>query len=335
MPFSKIYFSETIDTQAAPVFALPSYLKWHHETTPGVSRWGYLQAVSSDGRTLTLPFIEKRKLIFRYWQFPTATWGVSVSIEDEQIFLDAVVDFAHQEGIDFIIQPTNNALFRAVPKGAKNCAFGSYRVDLTQSEEALWAALHSKHRNAIRFAQRENSEIRRGTSELTAAVSLIQRTHLRAGMGCPDQQVFSKLLSSVGANVEVFTAWKGSECQGAAIIPYSHEAAYYLYGGSADKPVQGAMNLLHWEALRFFKGRGVLVYDFVGARINPRSGSKQETLQRFKSRFGGPLVEGYLWKFPINPIKYEAYKFSLRLNALLKRSAFKGDIIDQEQSFGP
>ena len=51
------------------------------------------------------------------------------------------------------------------------------------------------------------------------------------------------------------------------------------------------MNLLHWHAIRLFRALGVKQYDFVGARINPSKGSKQEGLVIFKERFGGRRYE--------------------------------------------
>ena len=68
-----------------------------------------------------------------------------------------------------------------------------------------------------------------------------------------------------------------------------------------------AANEYGQTAMKLMKERGVKYYDFVGARINPDEGSKYEGIQRFKSRFGGELKKGYLWKMPLNKFKYKLF----------------------------
>ena len=95
--------------------------------------------------------------------------------------------------------------------------------------------------------------------------------------------------------------------------------------------VFNAMNLLHWSAMKLMKERGVKYYDFVGARINPDEGSKYEGIQRFKSRFGGELKKGYLWKMPLNKFKYKLFCW---LVAAKQGRNYCGDVIDQERKRG-
>ncbi len=83
------------------------------------------------------------------------------------------------------------------------------------------------------------------------------------------------------------------------------------------------MHLLHWEAMRKFRAIGVKRFDFQGVRINPEKGSKQEGIMHYKQGFGGTLVQGYLWKFPLRPVKSIAYSIGVRL-------FLGGDIIDKE-----
>ena len=79
-----------------------------------------------------------------------------------------------------------------------------------------------------------------------------------------------------------------------------------------------------------FKKMGVREYDFMGARLNVEKGSKLEGIQRFKSRFGGELKKGYLWKYEINPIKTKTIYFLQKVIFKLKGQDYKGDAIDQE-----
>jgi len=83
------------------------------------------------------------------------------------------------------------------------------------------------------------------------------------------------------------------------------------------------MNLLHWEAIRRFRTLRVKRYDFVGTRIKPEKGSKQEGIKVFKARFGGRLVQGYMWKYTFS----SGEKPYLSLAAQVRNG---GDIVDQE-----
>jgi len=83
------------------------------------------------------------------------------------------------------------------------------------------------------------------------------------------------------------------------------------------------MNLLHWEALRYFRAMGVQYFDFQGVRIRPAKGSKQEGILTYKQGFGGTLVEGYLWKYPLRRLTATAYSLAVRL-------MIGGDVVDQE-----
>jgi lipid II:glycine glycyltransferase (peptidoglycan interpeptide bridge formation enzyme) len=65
-------------------------------------------------------------------------------------------------------------------------------------------------------------------------------------------------------------------------------------------------------------------FDFVGCRINPEKGSKQEGIMLFKKYFGGRLSQGYIWKYTIRPLKSAAYSLAVRLLR-------GGDIVDRER----
>jgi hypothetical protein len=65
-------------------------------------------------------------------------------------------------------------------------------------------------------------------------------------------------------------------------------------------------------------------YDFVGARINPEKGSKQESINALKKRFGANLKQGYIWKYSIKPFKYKLYCIAAQWRS-------GGDIVDAER----
>ena len=83
------------------------------------------------------------------------------------------------------------------------------------------------------------------------------------------------------------------------------------------------MHLLHSEVMRWFRGQAVKRYDFVGTRVGPPGGFEQEGSKIFKKRFGGRLVDAYMWKFRMPRLAFLSYNVAVRLRT-------GGDIVDQE-----
>ena len=90
-------------------------------------------------------------------------------------------------GADVVIPATTNTIFRTYPDGATAAPYGSYVVDLTQTEEALWNKVHSKHRNVIRNAP------------LGIAVSVVE--------GTGSAVISDNLISGAGRGAVVAMRW--------------------------------------------------------------------------------------------------------------------------------
>lgn len=252
----------------------------------------------------------------------------------EKEFLNSVIQYLKQEKIDLVMQPPASALFDHVPDQSKFIKFASYIINLEEPEEKIWENMHSKHRNVIRKAEKEGVTISNDKKHLDLCYNMLTETQGRSQKSFVQQEKFKDMMKQLDKNIEIFTAWHDNKIQGCAIIPFSQYSAYYLYGGSSANPFSGSMNLLHWEAIKYFKNKNVKQYDFVGARLNPPPGSKLEGIQRFKSRFGGQMKEGYLWKMPINPFKSKCMNIVSLTKSLLRGQIYKGDIIDQELRTG-
>lgn len=313
----------------------PVEIRWH----PGLSifasesflraagdAYGWLGGFDESGaQRCILPYTVVRKLGIRMARFRVETIPLEggLEVEEERSFLDGVVAHFRSTGIDLVLPATNNAIFRTYPSGASAAPYGTYVLDLTQSESVLWARLHSKHRNGIRSAAKNGVEIQSGIEYLAAAHQLIRATLKRSRMAFKSYDDFTRYVSSFGENVMIFVAAHRGAPQGCAVIPFSEHSAYYVYGGTAPDPVTGAMNLLQWEAIRHFQSLGVRRYNFVGVRIDPEKGSKQEGLKMFKERFGGQLLQGYMWKYPLRPVPSAVYSLAVRWLR-------GGDIVDRE-----
>jgi hypothetical protein len=289
--------------------------------------YGWLGGFDDNQRLrCVLPYTIVKKAIFRLVRFrvDTIVLDDNLSAEEEKAFLNSVISHFRSIGVDVIVPGAANALFRVFPDGALTAPYGNFVVDLAHSEEQLWQNLHGKHRNVIRTATKKGVEIRSGAEELEKVHALIASTLGRSKLDFMSFEKFGQFISALGMNVKILVAYHEGHLQGAAVFPFSNHSAYYLYGGSVAQPVTGAMNLLHWEAIRYFRNLGVKRYDFVGARVAPEKGSKQEGIKMFKERFGGEFLTGYTWKFSFKPIKYWLYSLAAQWRQ-------GGDVVDQER----
>ena len=289
--------------------------------------YGWLGGIDNSGKLrCILPYTVIRKSFFRMIRFriETIVLGKELDILEEKAFLNSAVDFFRSSGLGMIIPGSTNAIFRTYPNGADAVPYGTYIIDLTQSEDTLWSNLSASHRRKIRMARKNGITIKSGREQLKVVYRLIRDTFKRSAKSFMSFKDFELLVVGLGEYIKVFVADYRGAAQGCAVIPFSNHSAYYLYGGSASEPVTGANNLLHWEAIRKFKEFGAKRYDFGGVRINPKSGSKQEGLMIFKQRFGGELVKGYMWKLGIHRLQFAAYSIAV---SLLRG----GDIVDNER----
>ena len=309
---------KTFDNHLIPIIVTEPFLKGCSED------YGYFAEAG-----WVLPYYRKRKSIISYIRFVTGVIKVEEEVrEDEAAFLNNLVEYVKGNKMaDMIIAPHTTAVFHAIPEKSVACEFGSYIINLTKSEDDLFAAVHSKHRNVIRKAEKDGVTVTNAEEYKEACKNLVNETAVRQHINVITEDSFNEM--KCNPNVDFWVAVYNGEVVGASILEWSQYSSYYIYCGSAEHTHGGAMNFLHWEAIKKMKERGVLRYDFVGARIDPKPGSKQEGIQRFKARFGGELDKGFMWKYSFNPIKTAIYYFYIRLNGLLHHTYTK-DIIDQE-----
>jgi hypothetical protein len=304
-----------------PIFASGPFLKAVGDD------FGWLGGFDRKGELVCiLPFTILKKYIVRMVRFRVETIQVkgNLSIAEEKSFLNSAAAYLEKAGADMIIPATTNAIFRTFPDGATAAPYGTYIIDLTQPEEVLWKKLSESHRRKVRLAMKQGVEVAEGVSYIDRAYDLVRDTFKRSRMGFMHRNDFKRYIEGLGENVKISVAIHDSKIHACIIVPFSEYSAYYVYGGSVTEPIAGATNLLHWEAIRSFRKIGVKRYDFVGVRINPEKGSKQEGLSVYKERFGGMLHRGYIWKKSFRPLKYTAYSLGVRLLR-------DGDIVDQER----
>ncbi|MBE3118530.1 MAG: peptidoglycan bridge formation glycyltransferase FemA/FemB family protein [Candidatus Atribacteria bacterium] len=289
--------------------------------------YGWLGAMDdSEELRCILPYTIVRKAMVRMVRFRVETilLDEGFGVEEEKSFLDSAVEYFRSIGVDIIIPATTNAIFRTYPAGAVAAPYGTLIIDLDRDEETLFNNLSSSHRRKIRLAAKAGVKILSGFEHAEIAYALVRDTFRRSSMPFMDYAAFQRMVGGLGENIKIMVAEYRGVIQGCVVIPFSGHSAYYVYGGSITDPETGSMNLLHWEAIRLFQSLGVKRYDFCGVRIDPEKGSKQEGLMAFKERFGPRLVQGFMWKYSLKPLKSRIYSLAIRLLR-------GGDIVDAER----
>lgn len=311
-------------------------IEWH----PGLSifssekflkavgdEYGWLGGFDKSGKLkCILPYTVIKKTIFRMVRFRVETMPVEreLSINEEKAFLNSSVKYFRSIGVDMIIPATTNTIFRTYPDGADAAPYGSYIIDLQQSEDDLWHNIDRRKRQQINKAIKAGVTIRDGSDNLKEAYDLIVDTFKRSRLPFMSQEDFKAYIGGLGENGKVIIADYNGVAQSYVVFGFSDYCVYAIYAGNVDNQQPGANQLIYWEAIRRFKNLGVRQYDFVGARINPEKGSKQETINRMKRHFGAQLKQGYIWKYPIKPLKYKFYLIASRWRS-------GGDIVDSER----
>jgi hypothetical protein len=317
-----------------------SEVRWNDSLSVTTSK-AYLDYISAENGWLAnaegglfIAYFIKRFPLFRMITFVcdvNSINGQIVGAEEKQEFLESLIRFVKIDmKIDMINQSPAFAIFEFAPRKSVFAPFGSYRIDLHNSEDELWSRIHGKHKNVIRNAIKRGVSVKKGSQYLNVAIDVVSQTLARSNLPPLNRGKIIGLAENIGENIQAYVCYYQEQLQGVAIFVYSRESAFYLWGGSIVSPLTGAINYLHWIAINDFKNEGVRTYDFVGGRLRPEKGSKIEGIQRFKSRFGSDFVTGYLWRYPINykgrifRVLYTAYNYL--------RGRKTNDIIDDERA---
>lgn len=241
--------------------------------------------------------------------------------------LDQIMNYFKKKlNISFTTCPPPFAIFPFPYNRALNAQFGTVLKTLEANEEELFSDIHPKHRNKIRKGTKEGLKFETGAHLKDKCYKIISDTLSRESIYFETKNEFNEMCNSLHNNIAYFVVKKGEEIHGAAVVPYNDSCAFYLWGGSIRKPSTGAMNYMHWEIMKFFKNINVESYDFVGIRLNPKKNTKLDGLRSFKTRFGGEIIHGFLWKTTLKPIP----TFIFKTLYFIKNRALPSDIIESE-----
>ncbi len=180
------------------------------------------------------------------------------------------------------------------------------KVPLLPDDELL-GQMHQKTRYSVRLAERRGVEIRREETTGEAAerfYRLLEETSSRNEFGIHSQAYYRDFLETFGEQAILLFAYVDSEPAAALIAARFGNEAIYMYGASSTTHrAHGAAFALQFEAMKWARDNGSLVYDLWGipsedpkadsndeGRVSGTKGDDWRGLYKFKVGFGGEII---------------------------------------------
>ncbi len=199
------------------------------------------------------------------------------------------------------------------------------QLDLTQDEELLLGAMKQKTRYNIRLAGRKGVTVRTGSkADMDVLFEMYAETAERDSFLIRPLAYYHDAWGAfvdAGLACPLIAEYEG-EAVAAVILFCFGQRVWYMYGASRNAYRETMPNhLLQWEAVRWAKSRGAMVYDMWGAPNEFVESDPMWGVWRFKSGFGGRVVRHIgAWDRIISRPWYWVYAFVVPLYLTMLRS---------------
>ncbi len=176
--------------------------------------------------------------------------------------------------------------------GLEDCSALSQVIDLTCSQDELWAGLSPDARRQIRIARDQGYAVERASwpACIDDYYALHCETYRRTGVEPHPREYFAGMAAHT-APTDNSVLWCARSPEGETVA--YHNGAWFVDGGyyhtgcsSAEASESGVSYLLFWESLLGAKAAGLRWYD-CGAIFPNSADPKQRGLTTFKRKFGG------------------------------------------------
>jgi len=207
-------------------------------------------------------------------------------------------------------------------------------LDLERDLEAILASFEEKTRYNIRLAEKKGVSVKEDKSEkgIDGFYKLYEETAKRDKFMVHPLRYYQKIreiLFSAGLGTNFIAFYEGKPIAAVVIFSFGKKL-WYMYGASASEYRNVMPNhLLHWEVIKWAKGKGIREYDLWGIPVNPEENHPLYGVYRFKKGFKGKLVR-YIgaYDFPYSPLLYHAFEYGVVWWQGLRSLITKGKIED-------
>ena len=197
----------------------------------------------------------------------------------------------------------------------KRQKWGINYIDIKQSIEEIQANMHSKHRNMINRAKKENLAFHE-ISEIQILIDLIEKTYLNQTKDMPNKDYIRYLYEklSVYNKCGIFIVKSGEVILSAALVQLNGKVADYTFGGNIKNNF-GAGQFLQYNVILKLKELGYEKYYLGQVADNYDETNKKFSvgISRFKNRFGGKNKEGISIEIVLKKLNYKIWKLMIRL----------------------
>jgi lipid II:glycine glycyltransferase (peptidoglycan interpeptide bridge formation enzyme) len=162
-------------------------------------------------------------------------------------------------------------------------------MDISRSEDELFAAMKPKTRYNIRLAEKRGVEIvvSREKGYREKFLELVCETAERAGIRSHPREHYEKMFEVFDEEMlSLYIAKYNGESIAANMVVFQEDFAIYLHGGSSNthRNVMASF-LLQWRAIQDAKKRGCVWYDFGGVDTMKKEKKDWRGITKFKQGF--------------------------------------------------
>ena len=191
-------------------------------------------------------------------------------------------------------------------------------LDISGPEEAVFKAISSRARNAIRRAEREGCEVVRqehGPETYRALYDLMADTvNAKGSMPLRSYEYYAAFWDEFcnrGQGNFFFTYEDGKPSVGAFVINYGAKATYKDGGSTQNRKQYGDSHLVQWAAIRRMQELGCREYDFCGTPPASRIKDKSHNLYgmgMFKTSFTKTVTDFVgCHDYVLSPLKHRLW----------------------------
>jgi len=199
-------------------------------------------------------------------------------------------------------------------------------IDLTRSEEEIFAGFKSKTRYNIRLAEKHGIKIKEDNSDqaFEKYLDLLFETTKRQGFYAHNKNYHRQqwqILKPAGISHLLTASYRGKVLSVFLLFSFN-DTLYYPYGASTREHRElMAPTLLMWESIKFGKRLGCTQFDLWGdTQPNPPSNHPYYGFHRFKEGFSPKLIEFVgSWDLVIKPFFYQIYNLVDKIRWILLR----------------
>ena len=178
--------------------------------------------------------------------------------------------------------------FRAADASQRLLNINTLAIDLARPAEDLWLAMKADNRRMCRKAEEGGTVVRASAlpcrEELDAFFGYYDRLARERNLATPEREVLERMFAR--GNLLLFAALNAEAYLNIILVYLARDKAYFLYGVSGAGRGDGAGQLIHWEAIKHLKNRGIAWYDLGGVP----STDSTNGIFLFKKSLGGELV---------------------------------------------